>query len=100
MRGNVGQTETAAGALVVGDKALEMADGERSAFAAEDASAFALILLRTHAPRDCGERVVFAQFCRGAEVIARINQRNHMLDLYANRTLLDAAGLRTLDASR
>jgi hypothetical protein len=48
------QTELAALKLEIGDKTLEVADGQRLTLAAEDAPALALILLRAHAAGTAG----------------------------------------------
>ena len=95
-----GQAELAAGALEVGDKALEIADGDGRAFFAEYASAFALVLLRADAAGDGGQRVVFAHLGRRGQIVAGIDEGYDFLDLDANRAIDDAAGLGAFDAAR
>ncbi len=95
-----GQAKLAALALEVGDKALEVADGDGRAFLAEDASALALVLLRADAAGDGGQRVVFAQLGRGGKIVAGIDEGHDFFDLDAHRAIDDAAGLGAVDAAR
>ena len=95
-----GQAELAAGALEVGDKALQVADGHGRALLAQHASAFALVLLRADAPGDGGQRVVFAHLGRRGQKIARVDQGDDLFDLDAHRAIDHAAGLGAGDAAR
>ncbi len=95
-----GQAELAAGALEVGDKALEVADGDGRAFFAQHASAFALVLLRADAAGDGGQGVVFAHFGGGGKIVARADEGDDIFDFYAYRAIDDAAGLGAGDAAR
>ena len=74
-------------ALEVGDKALQVADGDRRAFLAQHAAAFALVLLRADAAGDGGQRIVFAHLGRRGQIIARIDQLHDLLDLDAHRAI-------------
>ena len=94
------QSKLAALALEVGDKPLQVADGDRLALLAQHASAFALILLRAHAAGDGGQRVVFAHFGGRGQIVARVDQRYDLLDLDADRAIRLAAGLGAGDAAR
>ena len=95
-----GQSKLAAGALVIGDEALQVADGHGRALLAQHAAALALVLLRADAAGDGGQRVVLAQLGRRGKIVARIDQRHDLLDLHAHRAIDDAAGLGALDAAR
>ena len=95
-----GQAKLAARALIVGDKALQIADGHRRALLAQDAAALALILLRADAAGDGRQRVVLAQLGRRGQIVARMDQRHDLLDLHAHRAIDDAAGLGAFDAAR
>src|ERR1035438_1091880 len=99
-RGDGGQAELAAIALVVSDEALQVTNGDRRALLAEHASALALIFLRTNAAGDGGQRVILAHFGRGGQIVACTNESYDVFDLYAYRTLNNAAGLGALDAAR
>ena len=83
-RGDGGQPELAALALEVGDKALEVADGDGLAFLAEHAAAFALTFLRANAAGDGGQGIVFAHLSGGGEKIAGIDECDDFLDLDAD----------------
>ncbi len=87
-RGDGRHPEFAACLLVVGDKALQVADGERrlAALLAEQTAAFALVFLRADAAGDGRQRVVLADFGRRAEVVSVKNEVQEFLDLDANRT--------------
>ncbi len=76
-----GQAKLAAVALEVGDKALEVADGDGLALLAENAAAFALIFLRADAAGDGGQRVVFAHLGGGGKIIAGVDEGHDLLDL-------------------
>ena len=52
--------------LIVGDKALQVPDAERLAFSLEQASAFAVVFLRTDASRNRRQHIVFADLRRRA----------------------------------
>ena len=85
---------------IVGDKTLQVADGNRLALLAERASAFALFLLRANAPGDGGQRVIFAHLGRRGQKIARVDQLHDLSDLDADGTIDLAAGFGAGDATR
>ncbi len=80
-----GQAKLSAFTLIVGDEALQVADGDRLALLADDASALALVLLRTDSAGDGGQRVVFAHLRRRRQVVARVNQVHNLANLYPYR---------------
>ena len=94
------KTDLAAFKFEVGDEALEIADGERLAFAAKDAPTFTLILLRADAAGHGGQSVVFSHLCGGRKELAGMDERDDLLDFDADRALNLAAGLGTFDAAR
>ena len=67
-----GKSQLAAVALEVGDKALQVADGDWLALLAEHAAAFALAFLRADAAGDGGQGVVFAHLGGRGKIIARV----------------------------
>ena len=71
-----------------------------STLVAEQASAFAVVLLRAHASGDGGENVIFANFRGRAHEVAVDDQLHELLDLHAYRTILGAARLRAFDATQ
>src|SRR4051794_26169796 len=62
------QSDSAGALLVIGDEALEVADADGFFLPSDDASALALVFLRTHAASDRGQHVVFADLRRRAEI--------------------------------
>ena len=86
--------------LVVGDEALEIADAEGLAALAEQASAFAVILLRADAAGDGGEDVIFANFGGGGEEVAVDDELDEILDLDADGAILGAGGLGAFEAAQ
>ena len=95
-----GQSKLAALALEVGDKPLQVANGDGRALLAQHASALALVLLRADAAGDGGQNVVLAHFGRRGKIVAGIDEGHYFLDLYAHRAVDDAGGLGACDAAR
>ncbi len=56
--------------LVIGGKALQVADGHRGVFFADDAHAFALDFLGADPAADRGQGVFFPEFADGAFEVA------------------------------
>src|SRR5205085_10957132 len=92
-RRDLGNADLAGLALVVGDEALQVSDGDGVGALGHETIAFALLFLRTDPSGDGRKGVVFANLGRGAEVVAGEDQRDEVLDLDGDRTARGAGRL-------
>jgi hypothetical protein len=72
--------------LVVGNEALESANGYWCSFDAVNAAPLALILLLAHTSADCREAVFFTNDVGCAEIVLLQNRANKVRDIDFNRT--------------
>src|SRR5579863_7608673 len=94
------KAEITAGAFVIGDEALKIADGNGCTSLAEDASAFALIFLWAHTTGDRGQRVVFAHLACRSQKITCMDECDDLLDLDSDRAFDHATWFRAFNATR
>src|SRR5208337_2786898 len=99
-RRNVGQNVRAHALLVIGDKALQIANAERLHFFRQQTLAFAVILLRADSSGNGGQHVIFANLGGGAEKISCDNQLDELFHLHANGAGVGAGGLGTFQATQ
>ena len=85
-------------ALVVGDIALKVADGDGFFLEAEgvDTLALTLLLLRTDATTDCGELAGLTDDTNGLKHLTFLDELDEGRDMNADRATLDTAGIRAV----
>src|SRR5262249_14742638 len=85
--------------FVVGNEAFEIPYAERLAFLLQQASAFAVIFLRTDAAGHGGQYVFFANLGGGLHEFAGDNQLYEILHLHADGTRVGASRLGALETA-
>ena len=85
-------------ALVVGDIALQVADGYGFFLEAEgvDTLALTLLLLRTDTTTDCRERAGLTDDANGLKHLTFLDELDEGRDMNADRATLDTAGIRAV----
>ena len=94
-----GQDVLAVLALVIGGEGLQVADGHRGVFFADDAHAFALDFLGADPAAHRGQGVFLPEFADGAFKIAFLDAFDEGRNIDFHRAALAAAGVFALDAA-
>src|SRR5579862_2586368 len=96
---NVGNDVSSHALLVVGNKALQIADSEGLHFFREQTLAFAVIFLRADASGNGGQNIIFANLRSCAEKVADHDQLHKFFYLHPYRTVIRAGGLGAFQAA-